>query len=103
MLLSTCFSPELYGQCSVRDDSMKGRITGAIKKVAVKFHLMPKTMKGKELLKRFFFGKLMPLPPEIKDGMAEYISPMPIAHDEPNLDYKVLFAVGRKVLQVADT
>jgi len=32
-------------------------------------------MKGKEFLKRIFMGKLVPLPPEITDGMAEYTPP----------------------------
>jgi hypothetical protein len=52
-------------------------------------------MKGKELLKRIFFGKLIPLPPEIKDGMAEYTPPVPIPHDVPNSEYKVIYAVAR--------
>jgi hypothetical protein len=52
-------------------------------------------MKGKEFFKRIFFGKLIPLPPEIKDGMAEYIPPVPIPHDSPNFDYKVIYAVAR--------
>jgi SAM-dependent methyltransferase len=96
MLSSSHFTTELYGECLVRDNSLKSKITGAIKKGAVKFHLMPKTMKGKELLKRIFFGKLISLPPEITEGMTHYIPPVPISHDKPNTDYKVLFAVGKK-------
>jgi len=51
-------------------------------------------MKGKEFLKRVFMGKLVSLPPEIKDGMADYIPPSPIDHTASNMKYKVLFAVG---------
>ena len=51
-------------------------------------------MKGKELLKRVFMGKLIPLPPEIEDGMTEYTPPVPIAFDYPNHDFKVLYAVA---------
>jgi len=54
-------------------------------------------MKGKEFLKRIFFGKLIPLPSEIKDGMAEYTPPVPIPHDAPNSEYKVIYAVARPV------
>ena len=57
-------------------------------------HLIPKTMKGKEFLKRIFFGKLIPLPPEIKDGMAEYTPPVPLPHDKPNFEYKVIYVVA---------
>jgi len=51
-------------------------------------------MKGKEFLKRIFFGKLIPLPPEIKDGMAEYTPPVPLPHDKPNFEYKVIYVVA---------
>jgi len=54
-------------------------------------------MKGKEFLKRIFFGKLIPLPPEITDGMTEYIPPTSIPHDSPNFEYKVIYAVARPV------
>ena len=54
--------PELF--------SLKGKVISQIKQLAVKFHLIPKTMKGKEKLKRLFFGKLHPLPPEISEEMA---------------------------------
>lgn len=78
----------------MRSGGLKGKMVSLIKKAAIKLHLMPKTMKGKEKLKRIFMGKLKPLPPEITDGLAEYIPPTPIPHDVPNADYKVLFAVG---------
>jgi hypothetical protein len=39
-------------------------------------------------------GKLIPLPPEITEGMAEYIPPSPIGHTASNVEYKVLFALA---------
>jgi galactose-1-phosphate uridylyltransferase len=78
----------------VREDTAKDKIRSAIKRTAVNLHLMPKTMKGKEFLKRIFMGKLVPLPPEITDGMAEYTPPTPINHNICNVEYKVLFAIG---------
>ena len=65
-------------------------------KIAVALNIIPKTMKGKELLKRIFYGKLLPLPPEISGGMAEYIPPVTIPYDSPNFGYKVLYVVGYK-------
>jgi SAM-dependent methyltransferase len=84
----------LYGDCPVKVNTFKDRIISAIKKAAVALNLIPKTMKGKELLKRLFMGKLIPLPPEIKDGMTEYTPPVTIPQDTPTTQYKVLFAVG---------
>lgn len=34
-------------------------------------------MKGKEIFKRIFFGKLATLRAEIEEGMAKYVSPVP--------------------------
>ncbi|MFH1563837.1 MAG: class I SAM-dependent methyltransferase [Nitrospirota bacterium] len=75
-------------------DSVKDKVISLIKRIAVKFHLIPKTMKSKEFFKRIFCGKLFPLPPEIKNGMAKYASPIPTSYDLPNYQYKVLFAIG---------
>jgi len=52
-------------------------------------------MKGKELLKKIFYGKLSPLPNEIEEGMCGYSPPVPIPDDSPNKQHKVLYAVGR--------
>lgn len=84
----------LYGDCPVRAGTVIDKVISVIKRVAVRFHVMPKTMKGKEFLKRVFMGKLVPLPPEIKDGMVEYTPPVQIHHDKPNIGYKVIYAVG---------
>ena len=75
--------------------SIKGRLISIISRIAVALHLIPKTMKGKEILKRIFFGKLLTLGEEIEDGMVEYCEPVPIPGDSPNCEYKVLFAVAR--------
>jgi len=94
LLKNGSFEVKLFGDCIAHTDSLKDKIISAIKQMTVKLHLIPKTMKGKEKLKRIFFGKLKPIPPEISDGMADYIQPVPIPHDVPNMKYKVLFAVG---------
>jgi ubiquinone/menaquinone biosynthesis C-methylase UbiE len=87
---------EFFGGCRVKTDTIKEQVISVIKKTAVAFHLIPKTMEGKELLKRIFFGKLIPLPPEIEDGMSEYTSPEYIPHDIPNYDYRVLYSLAFK-------
>jgi hypothetical protein len=73
---------------------MKEKITSLIKRIAVSLHIMPKTMKGKEALKRIFFGKLQPIPTELKSGAAEYSDPQPISYIEPNNQFKVLYGVA---------
>jgi hypothetical protein len=86
----------LFADCPARQHGLKDKIISLIKKAAVGLHLVPKTMKGKELLKRVFIGKLTPLPGEIDDGMSKYYPPVSIAADALNKDYKVIYALGYK-------
>ncbi len=95
LLQKNRFNAEFYGAFSTLPKGFKDKIIRFLKRTAVAFHLIPKTMKGKEFLKRIFLGKLIPLPPEIKDGMTEYIPPAPIPKDKPNFNYKVIYVVAR--------
>ncbi len=88
------FEVELFGDSPASVKSIKGRLISIIRSIAVTLHLIPKTMKGKEILKRIFFGKLLTLGEEIEDGMVAYCEPVPIPGDSPNCEYKVLFAVA---------
>lgn len=85
-----------YGGFKVEPGDLKDNITSFIKRMAVKLNLMPKTMKGKELFKRLFFGKLHELPPEITDKLEKYEKPQPIPSGRPNSDFKVIYAIGYK-------
>ncbi|MFC2149309.1 class I SAM-dependent methyltransferase [Candidatus Auribacterota bacterium] len=86
----------VFGAFSTRPESFGGVVTSFIKRAAVSMHLMPRTMKGKELLKKIFYGGLVPLPPEISEGMSTYKEPVEIAGDTKNEDYKIIYAIGRK-------
>jgi ubiquinone/menaquinone biosynthesis C-methylase UbiE len=88
-------SVELYGGFAVSFNSVADRITSAIKRLAVAFNLIPRTMAGKELLKGIFFGKLVSLPYELYEDICEYSPLVPIPFDSPNTQHKVLYAVAR--------
>lgn len=85
---------ELYGVFPASKKRIKNEIISSIKKTAMTFNLIPKTMKGKEIFKRIFFGKLLTLPSEIEDGEVEYSPPVAISSDHPNYQYIVLFSVA---------
>ncbi len=89
------FSVELYGAFPVSRGSGKDRIVSVLKRVADSLHLIPKTMRGKEILKRLFLGKLTPIPAEITDGIGEVCPLVPIPGNSVISDYKVLYAIGR--------
>lgn len=89
------FQVELHGAFPVVNGSVKDTVVSFLKRAAVTLHLMPKTMKGKELLKRIFFGKPVPLPAKVEEGMAAYSRPAPLSSDSSDSRYKVLFALAR--------
>jgi hypothetical protein len=89
------FDVELYGGFAVSMQSARDRIVSLIKRAAVTLRLIPGTMKGKQLLKRLFFGKLTPLPSEVTEGMAEIYPLVPIDGNSIVACYKVLYTVGR--------
>jgi SAM-dependent methyltransferase len=51
------FNAEFYGAFSTLPKGLKENLIALIKRTAVALHFIPKTMKGKEFLKRIFFGK----------------------------------------------
>jgi hypothetical protein len=63
--------------------------------VAVSMRLVPRTMRGKQFLKRLFFGRLSPIPPEIEDGLAPYSRPVPMGRNAESHQFKVLYALAR--------
>lgn len=95
-LLKTKFAVvQVSGAFSDEPDSFEDKVVSAVKRAAVALHIVPRTMKGKELLKRIFFGKLVPLPAEVTEGMMDYIPPASISLDVPDTKDKVLYAAAR--------
>lgn len=96
ILQSHSFEPELYAAFPDQTDSFKAKLRSCIKRTAVRFHLMPKTMKGKIFLKKIFFGKLIEFPPELTENLAPYIPPIRIHPDAPDTIHTAIYAVGKK-------
>ena len=55
------FTSEFFTCFEDDPTSFKRRLIGSIRKIAVALKLFPKTMKGKELLKKMFYGELQQL------------------------------------------
>jgi len=86
----------LYGGSRVSAEGLRSKITSFLKRTAVCLNLMPKTMKGKQFLKRMFFGKLYPMPSEIQEGMSTYEEPVRLPLDVQSSIYKIIYAVAYK-------
>jgi hypothetical protein len=87
---------KLCGGFPVDHTGTRGEITSLIKRFAVKLHLIPGSLKGRAYLKRIFMGRLIPLPSEITEGMADYSPPTEIPPDKATRDFKIIYAVARK-------
>lgn len=95
MLEKHGFDVELYGAFPLGQMSLKGKLISGIRRVASAASLIPGSLKGRELLKRVFYGKLLVLEKEIT-GEKTLTEPLvPIPKDFPDRDYKVLYAVAR--------
>jgi len=91
-------NPQIYVDCPVEEKSIKDKLISLIKIIAIKLKLIPKTMKGKELFKRIFMGRVKPLPREISDDMIPagyYRAPAIFDPSEKCDGFKVIFAVSR--------
>jgi ubiquinone/menaquinone biosynthesis C-methylase UbiE len=84
------FETSVFGYMPVGDTSLRQRILRPVKKLAVALGLMPKSLKGKRFLKRFVFGKLVPMPTELA-APPTIEPPTPIPGDAPDRLYKVIY------------
>lgn len=87
---------EIYGGFPVDNHGMKNKVVSLIKRAAVDFNLIPGSLKTRAYLKRIFMGKLVSLPDEVYEGMAQYDAPVPITVNKLNKDYKIMYAVASK-------
>ena len=88
------FKTELFGAYRVTLDSLTQNAVSLIKRTAVSLRLIPRSMRGKEWLKRIFYGRLVPLPAEIERDGSEEASLVPISNEVPTSKYKILYAIG---------
>jgi SAM-dependent methyltransferase len=87
-------SVEISASFPVLESSPHDAARSFLKRVAVRMGLIPKTMSGKRLLKRLFFGGLIQVPAEITDSLAPYVQPVRIPATGPCPGYKMLSAVA---------
>jgi ubiquinone/menaquinone biosynthesis C-methylase UbiE len=88
------FEARCSGYLSVAAISMKQRLLRPVKQAVVASGLMPKTMRGKQLLKRLVFGKPVPMPAEIGASAGPMIEPTPLPAGVPDRSHKVIYCVA---------
>jgi len=96
LLRPHAFTVECFGADPIGPLTLRGHALRTLKRAAVQLDLIPRTMKGKELLKRIAFGSLVELPNEIPEGESVEL-PKSIPTDRPDREHRVVFAVARRI------
>lgn len=88
------FRVEIYGGFPVSAAGPLHKAVGFVRKIAVRLHLVPKTMKGKEWLKRLFYGQLKRIPAELVPGLETPAPLDKIARPYSADQYRFVYAIG---------
>jgi SAM-dependent methyltransferase len=89
------FEVEIFGESPLSRSSLRSRLVSSAKRFAVRHRLIPGTMRGKEILKRLVFGRLVSIPNEIDERTASPTPLTPIPCDEPARGHLVIHCVAR--------
>jgi len=89
------FDSTFLGGSPVNSHSILSKLIRLVKVTAVKFNLIPGSMRSKQWLKRILFGKLSPMPKEICASDAPYISPVPIDGSHADTQNQVIYCVAK--------
>jgi ubiquinone/menaquinone biosynthesis C-methylase UbiE len=94
LLIAAGFDARVYGAFSVEAAGSRDRILGPLRHIAVRYNLIPGSMRAKSMIKRVLYGKL-PTLGTVHDGMADYSEPVALELSSgPERRYKNLYAVG---------
>lgn len=88
------FSVRCFGYLDTTCVSLRQRILRPLRRLAVASGLMPRTMRGKQLLKRIVFGRLVLMPAEIDLKSVEYATPTTLPSNQPDRQHKVIYCVA---------
>ena len=89
------FEVEVSGAFPVEAESSRDRVLAPIRHVAVRYKLIPNSMRMKSMVKRVLYGKLPKLG-AVHDGMANGERLVGVSVDgSPVRDFKNLYAIGR--------
>jgi len=88
------FDVAIFGGFPDDSDSALAKAILLTRRAASRFHLIPKTMNGKQWLKRIFYGKLKPIPAEISDQMGPPAPLMPLGDLTKTSMYRFYYAAA---------
>jgi ubiquinone/menaquinone biosynthesis C-methylase UbiE len=95
LLEEASFATEVFGGFPSASGGSFSRAVEGLRALAVRLHLIPRTLKGREALKRLFYGRMRPIPAEVQEGMAELHPVEPLALDAGIPTHKILYLRGK--------
>lgn len=87
---------EMFGSFPATSDGRQSAFVSVLKRTAVRLRLIPRTMRGKRLLKRVFLGPLVTVPFEVTSATGPYGPAISIRGDQNERGFKVIYAIARK-------
>lgn len=97
LLVRHGFDSTLYAGFPENTSGLVARTVRLVRRAAISLHLVPNTMKGKEWLKRLFYGELQPIPREITEGLTP-LGPLVKTSEARDLSlYRMIYADARKL------
>jgi SAM-dependent methyltransferase len=91
------FDARFFGYLDVQKVSMRQRLLRPLKLVATRLGMVPKTMGGKQWLKRVFFGEMVDMPSSIIETPQPYEEPVELSQSEADRRHKVIYCAAKKV------
>ena len=88
------FTVDVFGGFAVETESARDRRLAPVRHLAVRYHLIPRSMRMKALIKRVLYGRL-PKIGAVHEGMARYREPQKLDPSRPSAAFKNLYAIGR--------
>lgn len=89
------FDTTFFGYLPITATPLRQRLLQPLKRTVVALRLMPRTMRGKRLLKRLVFGRQVLMPAELGVLPGKFIEPTPISGDVPDREHKVIYCAAR--------
>lgn len=96
MLLKLGCRIEVFGAFADRPRGIMSRAIGSLRRLAVRFHLIPGSMRGKQLLKSLFLGGTVPMPTRLVASTATPHPLVPLPSSTVSAPWKVFYLTAVK-------
>ncbi len=96
LLTGRGYEVDFFGYQAIAESPLRQKLLRPVKLMAAKVGLIPKTMKGKLLLRRIVFGKLNILPISISSADYEFRAPESICAEIADTKHKIIYCIARK-------